>query len=184
MELLLLGLLLIFGIHMVPAFEDVRAGLVRRMGEWGYRGFFSVISLAGMGLMILGYSRTPHYDLYVTPEGSIYLAYFLMFLALLVLVSVPLKGRIRKVLVDPLAYAIALWSFAHLLVNGDWASVLLFGSFFAYAILDILTDNERVPPKDFEVQPGHDLVALAGAILLYGLLVYLHPAFAGVYVYG
>lgn len=184
MEILIIGLLLFFGIHLVPAFEETRAALISKLGEGGYKGVFSVISFAGLGLMIWGYSQTPHYTVYSPPAWGYYLTLVAMVLSLIILAGAHMKGSIRKFLKDPMAVGVALWSVGHLFSNGDWASLLVFGSFLAYALLDIFTDNERVPYPEFEVRPRHDLIAVAAGIIVYLVLVFAHPWLFGVPVYG
>jgi uncharacterized membrane protein len=51
---------------------------------------------------------------------------------------------ILRVTRHPLLWGIALWAFAHLLANGDVASVLLFGTFLVLALLGpFLIDAKR-----------------------------------------
>ena len=46
----------------------------------------------------------------------------------------------------PMLAALMIWAFAHLLTNGDLASVLLFGSFLVYAAYDRLSVSGRPSP--------------------------------------
>ncbi len=179
MGTLVFGLLIFFGIHMVPAFPDSRAGLVSSMGESGYKMFFSLLSVVGLVIAIWGYSGAGFYDMYVPPSWGAKLNIIFMVLALIALSSSHLQGRMRLALKDPMSVGVALWAVGHLFANGDWASVLLFGSFLLYSLLDIFTENERVPYQDFEAKSSHDILAVVIGVVLYIVIVLLHPYLFG-----
>ena len=54
-----------------------------------------------------------------------------------------LPGRIKAKLRHPMLAAIKFWALAHLIANGDLASIILFGSFLAYAVFDRITLKRR-----------------------------------------
>jgi len=54
MTLLVAGLAVFFGVHLVPASPRVRARLVGGIGELPYKGAFSVIALAGLAMVVAG----------------------------------------------------------------------------------------------------------------------------------
>ena len=59
MTLLILGLILFLGTHSARVFgEGPRAALHARLGELGYKGAYSVASLAGLVLIVVGYGAT------------------------------------------------------------------------------------------------------------------------------
>ena len=58
--------------------------------------------------------------------------------------------------------SVLLWSFSHLLVNGDLASVILFGSFLAYSVYDIVSASQRSALGPLGTPPGR-LVGDIGA---------------------
>jgi uncharacterized membrane protein len=77
----------------------------------------------------------------------------------------------------------ALWAIAHLLTNGDLASLLLFGAFALYAFYDMGSANRRgaeVSRTRFPLWRDGVLVAVGTAAYL--LLVHLHPLLFGVAV--
>ena len=47
-----------------------------------------------------------------------------------------MPSRIRSAVGHPMLTALMIWAFAHLLANGDLASVLLFGSLLGFAVYD------------------------------------------------
>jgi len=80
--------------------------------------------------------------------------------------------------------AISTWALAHLIANGDLASIILFGSFLAYAVFDRIALKRRratglvTAP---ETGPGrNDVISVVGGLLLYVVfLVWLHPLLIG-----
>jgi hypothetical protein len=52
-------------------------------------------------------------------------------------------GQIKAKLKHPFLVAIKTWALAHLIANGDLASIVLFGSFLAYAVYDRTTLKRR-----------------------------------------
>ncbi len=180
MGTLILGLLMFFGIHLVPAFQGGRENFVSVMGEQGYKLFFSIISIGGLIIIVLGYSKADFFDMYVPPSWGAKANIFFMVLAFIALSATFLKGRMRLALKDPMSVGVALWATGHLFANGDWASVLLFGSFLLYALLDIFTENERVPYQDFEAETSHDIWAVVIGIIIYIVVVFIHPFLFGV----
>ncbi len=140
MLLLVLGLIVFFAIHFVPTSPDIRNGLVERFGAGTYKLAFSVISLLGFALIVIGYHKlqlSPGKNpvLFSPPEWTRHIAYLLMLPSMIFLVAANVPSRIRTAVKHPMLLAVKLWALAHLLVNGDLGSLLLFGSFLAYASL-------------------------------------------------
>ena len=76
-----------------------------------------------------------------------------------------------------------IWAFAHLLVNGTLADVLLFASFLVWAIVVRISLQRRVPTPVPAAPPSryNDLIALLLGIGLYALFIYrLHALIIGV----
>ena len=55
--------------------------------------------------------------------------------------------------------SIILWAIGHLLANGDLASLLVFGAFLVFAIIDRIAVIPRGDPAPAVVQPRSDLIA-------------------------
>ena len=55
------------------------------------------------------------------------------------------KGKSRAWLRNPMLISVMIWAVAHLLVNGDLASLILFGGLGAWAFVDRLMINARTP---------------------------------------
>src|SRR5262249_55655523 len=94
--------------------------------------------------------------------------------ALILLVAAYIPSRIRTAIRHPMLIAVMLWAFAHLLTNGDLAAVLLFGSFLAYSVYDVLSASQRVALGPLGGARGSaigDVAAIAAGLALYALLV-------------
>jgi uncharacterized membrane protein len=59
MSLLIIGIIVLIGIHLVPIYPDLREGLIGRLGKNGYRALFSVVSTLGFVLVVWGFARAP-----------------------------------------------------------------------------------------------------------------------------
>ena len=143
---LLLGLLLFFGVHstaiVAPLWRD-RSML--RLGGAAWRTLYSVLSLAGLLLIIHGFAlaRTAP-TVWYTPAAWLHrVALVLMVPVFPLLLAAYFPGRIQAAAKHPMLVAIKLWATAHLLANGMAADVLLFGSFLAWAVIDRMSLKRR-----------------------------------------
>jgi uncharacterized membrane protein len=104
--------------------------------------------------------------------------------AMVLLVAAYIPSRIRNAVRHPMLTALMLWAFGHLLVNGDLASVLLFGSFLAYGFYDLISANRRAALGPLGTAQGStvgDVAAIAAGLALYALLVFWgHQMLTGV----
>ena len=151
MWMLVSGLALFFVAHLIPTFPDVRTRLVGLIGKGPYAGLFSLVSLVSLVLVVWGYGAMQglgraNPQLWVSPAWMRHVTMLLMLPALILLVAAYTPSRIRTVVRHPMLTAVLVWSFSHLLANGDLASVILFGSFLAYAVHDIRSAAHARPP--------------------------------------
>ena len=183
MTILILGLVLFFVPHLVPFFPDYRNALFERHGEKKYKGWFSLISLAGLVLIVMGYSRVGYAELWAPFRWSKDLAIYLMPVSLTLFAAANMKSLMRRYLRHPMAIGTVLFSAVHLFANGDLASALLFGSFGIYAILSVISAEARGrAPEDGQSAIKYDLFAAAGGIAVYFVLLNLHGWLFGVSV--
>ena len=185
---LILGLLLFFAIHLVPTSPSLRDGLVERFGASAYKIGFSVLSLVGFVLIVLGYHKLPLMPgknpvLWDPPTWTRHIAFLLMVPAMILLVATFVPSRIRTAAKHPMLAAIKFWALAHLLVNGDLGSLVLFGSFLAFAVYDRISVKHRAAVGPALVSPGpfNDVVVVVVGLVLFALmLVWGHGALIGV----
>lgn len=191
MLLLIVGLVIFVGIHLVPTNPNFRLKLVEGLGEGAYKGLFSLVSLLALIAIIYGYSRAQVDMMWYPPDFLRHIAHLLMLFALPILVSAYLPtGKIKAKLKNPMIISVKIWAFAHLLVNGDLASILLLGTLLFYAVFAMISARKRQRSNLLKVPKRHkdhflwDIIAISGGFVLYGVLaVWAHETLFGVSVF-
>jgi uncharacterized membrane protein len=191
LSVMILGLVLFIGVHLLTTRRGLRARFVVSMGEGGYKGFYSLVSLAGLGLMVWGFA---HYrsagmiDVWHPPAAFRHITEALMLPAVILVAASYIRGRIYATLKHPMLAGVKLWAAAHLLANGDLGSIILFGAFLAWAVFDRISLKRR---SDAGAPPipvggvGNDLIAVVVGIVAYLALGFVfHPVVIGVPVFG
>lgn len=138
--------------HAVPARPPVRRALVARLGARGYLAAYVAVSLFALGWLIVAAGRAPVVILWFQQPWMLWVPNLAMPAACLliafgVVAPNPLSfgGRgaerfdpdrpgIVGLARHPLLWALALWSGAHVVPNGDLAHVLLFGLFAGFSL--------------------------------------------------
>ncbi|HXH04472.1 MAG TPA: NnrU family protein [Candidatus Competibacteraceae bacterium] len=180
---LVLGVLLWSGVHLIPSLaRPLRARLVETLGEGGYRAGFALAIVAAIILMVMGWRATTVVPIYEPPPWSRAAAGVLMFFALILFAAARLPSNIKRFLRHPQLTGVAVWAGAHLLANGDSRSLVLFGGFALWALLEMAFINRREGPwQRPERQPlMADLKPLLAGGIGYVLLLVLHPYLFGV----
>jgi uncharacterized membrane protein len=188
---MILGLMLFFGVHTLTTRRELRARFIASMGEGSYKIGYSLASVAGLALITWGfaeYRATGWIDVWNPPKAFKHITVALMLPAVIWVVASCLRGRIYTTLKHPMLTGIKLWAAAHLLANGDLGSIILFGSFLAWAVFDRISLKYRpdagAPPIPVG-GPGNDLIAIAVGVVAYLALAFaFHPVVIGVPVVG
>jgi uncharacterized membrane protein len=181
MTLIILGLLLWWGAHLFKRLAPARRAA---LGDAG-KGLVTVGVLAGLVLMVVGYRGVEHIDLWYPPAFLTHVNNLLMLLALYLYAASGMKTRITRVIRHPQLTAVKTWAVAHLLVNGDLASVILFGGLLAWAVVEVILIN-RAEPRPALNPPapvGKELGAVLGAVLATAAIGWVHN-WLGVWPYG
>jgi uncharacterized membrane protein len=138
-------------IHYGVSGTRLRDALTGKLGERPYRGLFSLASLIGIAWMIYAYRRAPLVPTWGLLLGFRPAAYVLVFIAFLFAVigiltpsptRVGMESRLDpemargmvRITRHPFLWGVGLWAVTHLIVNGDVASLILFGALFVLAI--------------------------------------------------
>lgn len=187
MLILISGLVLFFGPHFFSAIRTRAEGQdLRAKNEGLYMGLYSLISLAGFVLIIYGYGLTRGAGVvYVPPIGLQHINLLLMIPAIILLVASQIPaGHLKRVSKHPMLVAVKLWAVGHLLANGELNSVILFGSFLAFAVFDRIMLKRRGDAGGSggaQVSAMWDAVAVVVGLAVYlAFLLWLHPILFGV----
>jgi uncharacterized membrane protein len=190
MLLLILGLVLFLGTHALSMVRDVRSGLIERLGEGGYKGAYTAVSLIGFGLIIYGfgaYRASGWIQIWSPPVWTMHLALLLNLPIFVLLAATNSGGRIHAAVKHPMLLAVKIWATAHLISNGDLGGILLFGGFLAWAVMARISLKRRAGVT-LPVAPGgfttRDWTAIgAGLVLWFVFARWLHPWLIGVAVW-
>jgi len=188
---LVLGLILFLGPHVLVTLRPQRALVVKQLGEWPYKGLFAVLSIAGLYVTGKGfgmYDAAGPVALWTAPAWMRHITEALMLLACISIAAAYLRGNIKRVLKHPMLVGVKTWAFAHLCANGDLGGIILFGSVLAWAVYDRITLKRR---KDAGAPPipvggtKNDIIAIVvGTIIYLALGFVFHPVVIGVPAFG
>lgn len=192
MTLLVLGLVLFLGIHSTRIFaEGGRTAMIGRLGAGGWKGLYTVLSLAGFALLVYGYglARAAPVDLWSPPVWTRHAAALLTLPAFVLFAAAYVPGtRMKAALGHPMVMGVKAWALAHLLSNGRLADVLLFGGFLLWAVLCSRAARAR-DRRNGTTYPAagivRDIVAVViGVVLWAAFAMFLHAPLIGVRPFG
>ena len=142
--------------HFVPS-TALRPALVRALGEWPYRGVYSLVAFATLAWMSAAYVKAPVQPLWAPLREAplVLLPFAFILLACgygrnptmvgadkLLRSEEPARGMIR-ITRHPLMWAIMLWAFAHLLARADLRGLVFFGGLLLVAGLGTVLIDRR-----------------------------------------
>ena len=177
---LYLGLVLFFGVHFL-AYTPAKQVIIQGRGEKAWKNAFSLISLAGLGVLIWGYMGTRAGPaaadfVWYPPEGTRHATMLLVLLGMIALAASFHKGYLKTWLRNPMSIGVGLWAAGHLLSNGKFASVLVFGAFLAQSIIDVAFNEWQGKRPSHQPRVLHDVIAITGGLLLFAFFALIfHP---------
>ncbi len=185
------GLVLLLGAHVLTAQRDTRARLIGSLGEGSYKILYSLVSLAGLALIVWGfasYRAAGLWPVWTPPTFLKHIDVALMLPAVILVVAAYIRGNIYARLKHPMLAGVKLWAFGHLLANGDLGGIILFGSFLGWAVYDRISLKHRADPGAPPIPVGgiaNDLIAVVVGFVAYLALAFaFHPVVIGVPVMG
>lgn len=201
--------------HSLPVRPPLRRWLVARLGPPGFTITYSALSLIVLAWLISATGRAPWVLLWQwAPWQNLVTLFAMLPVCLILALSIgrpnpfsfggahddtfdPERAGIVRLTRHPLLAALAIWSAAHVVPNGDLAHVMLFGTFAVFALFGArMVDRRKMRDLGAEWQSHHDRMLaspiLTGlldrqiparvvlGLLLYGSILFLHPALFGV----
>lgn len=175
-----LGILIFFGVHLIPFVKNLKLFLQDRLGDNFYKGLFSLVSLLGLLLIIFGYENNSNF-LYSVNDSVYLYSHYIMFISFTLLIAANMPTFIQKVSKHPMSLGIAIWAILHLMTNSDINSVILFGSFLGYSVISVLFSEFIYGPQVKEINPKitFDILSLALGALLTFLAYNFHDYLSG-----
>lgn len=184
---LILGLILFIGVHSIAIVSvATRDRWAAALGVNAWRGVYSLVSAAGLVLVVMGYAaaRQSPELLYVPPSWARHLAFALMLPVFPLILAAYLPGAIKARLKHPMLAAVKIWALAHLIANGMLADLLLFGGLLAWAVATRISLKRRGQRPLIMPLPApsvvNDVLAVVLGLAVYALVLFwLHGAWIG-----
>ena len=169
---LILGVVLWSGAHLL---KRLAPGVREPWGEAG-KGTVAVALVVSIVLMVVGYRGAVPVQLWYPPAFLIHVNNLLMLLAVYLFAASGMKTRITAVVRHPQLTGFKTWAVAHLLVNGDLASLILFGGLLAWAVVSVIVINRAVPrPAPPPPAPlGKEVGAALGSVVVLVAIGWVH----------
>lgn len=174
MFILVLGVFLWWAAHL---FKRISPAKHAQLGAQA-RGRVAISLLISVVLMIIGYRMADVVPLGWGPTPMLKgINNLLILIAFYLFAASGMKTKVVAKLRHPQLIGFSLWAFAHLLVNGDVASVVLFGGLLAWALVEIVMINRAEPnwvppagpfPAKKEIRP------ILGAVVVVGVVGLIH----------
>ena len=192
MTLLILGLVTFLGVHSTRVFaEGWRTAQLQRWGEKGWKGAYTLASVAGLVLLVWGYSlaRQSPVPLWTPVIGLRHLALLLTVFSFILLAAayVP-RNSVKARIGHPMVAGVKLWALAHLLANHTLADLLLFGGFLVWAVLCFRAARARDRAAGRTYPAGTlqgNLITVAAGLVAWAVFaMWLHGPLIGVRPFG
>lgn len=185
MILLLIGLVLFLGIHSIrlvaPEFRQQQITI----NEMRWKGIYSIVSFISLYLIVIGFgeARLSPTPIYQPPENLKSLASLILLPAFVLFLTPYFPGKIKGLLKHPQLVGLILWSIAHLLLNGNLAELILFGSFLIWSCFYIIQTKQQAE-KQIQTLPSSKfndtILLILGASFYLSFIFSLHGALIGI----
>lgn len=179
MWILVVGVALWWGAHL---FKRIAPEKRASMGMKG-RGPVAGALLLSVILMIIGYLRAKHSGLWevwwLPTPATKGINNLLVLFAFYLFAAAGMKTWIARRFRHPQLTGFSLWAVAHLLVNGDMPSFVLFGGLLLWAVVEIVVINAAEPdwkPTDQPAVLRKEIICVVAALVVFGVVGMIHTA--------
>ncbi len=171
--LLILGIVLWWVAHLFKRLApDARSAL----GDDKGKGIVAAGLLVAVVLMVIGFRGTGVVQIWYPPSFFTHINNLLVLIAIFMMSPAPKRGQLLNGMRHPMLMGFSLWAVAHLLVNGDLASIVLFGGLLGWSLVAPALIN-RAEPDWAPPEPGtlkKDAMFLAGSVVLLAVIGGIH----------
>lgn len=182
---LLLGLVLFLGTHSISIIAPMYREKLVTKNEKAYKVVYALLSFLGLYLIVAGYGalREDPSFVYLGVQSLRPLVSILMLFGFILFFAPYFPGKIKAATKNPQLLSVVLWAFSHLLVNGNLADILLFGSFLVWAIVDLISMKKR---QQRVVSPlkaswiNDVIVVVVGVVVCAVFVMFLHGYLIGI----
>ncbi|TDQ63750.1 putative membrane protein [Maritalea mobilis] len=161
----LLALFVFLFAHILPQIGDLRGKIISLTSRKTYIIGYSIFSTVLLVWLVSAALRAPRTIFYAPDPFTVRIAMALMLVAIILFVmgaarpnslSVSFRRNLQQEVAHPgilalvrhpIITAFGLWAFAHILVNGELANILLFGIMLAFSVLGIVRLNTSKTKK-------------------------------------
>ncbi len=183
MTRLAFGVLLWSVVHLFPAVAvDLRKDLLDRIGEYPYKGLFTLLVIFSLYLIISGWGLTvPEEIFYTAPDWGGHAAGLLVFVGFILFFAPYPPNNCKRILRHPQLIGMVCWGAGHLLAIGSPRSIVLFGGLTAWALVEIVLINRRDGDwvKPDKVSSLKDLSLLLFGSLAFVVFLFTHHLMFG-----
>lgn len=178
MTLMILGLILWTAAHMFKRVAPgPRQALQDRMGD-ASKGIFAVVLLLSVVLMVIGYRGADSTFYWGRSAATTGINNLLMLVAVALYGVGNSKSRLRARMRHPMLWGTVIWAVAHILVNGDSVSLILFGWLAVWALAEMTLINRAV-----HSYVPYDGGSVAGDVRLGIITLVVYAVIAGIHAW-
>lgn len=178
MTLMILGLILWTAAHMFKRVAPgPRQALQDRMGD-ASKGIFAVVLLLSVVLMVIGYRGADSTFYWGRSAATTGINNLLMLVAVALYGVGNSKSRLRARMRHPMLWGTVIWAVAHILVNGDSVSLILFGWLAVWALAEMTLINRAV-----HSYVPYDGGSVAGDVRLGIITIVAYAVIAGIHAW-
>ncbi|WP_102107721.1 NnrU family protein [Oceaniglobus roseus] len=172
MILILLGLILWAGSHY---WKRLAPGSRAQAGDKG-KIVVAIASVLGIVLMVIGYRGAEGTFFWGPSAALVGINNLLVLFAFYLFASSGAKTRITRRIRHPQLTAVKVWAVAHLLVNGDTPSFLLFGGLLAWAVGEVILINRAEPAwtPAHPVPVRKEITAIIATVVVFAVVAGIH----------
>lgn len=172
MILILAGLILWSAVHL---WKRLSPASRERVGDKG-KAIVALGSVTAIVLMVIGYRGAEGAFYWGRSPAMTGINNLLMFFAVYLFAVSGAKTRLTKFIRHPQLTAVKVWAVAHLLVNGDTPSFLLFGGILAWAVVEVILINRAEGPRGpyHAVPIKKEVTAIIATLVVFAVVSSVH----------